>query len=170
MSSSIPTLTNMQVFEVFPQERLTPQYFAEFGDKLPQKLKSGINLFMLEQTGDAEPEPEPTEPAKKLFKCGTEAPSDATDESVKKHKKKRKVEEEEQPVVEEPVIAKKSVKKSSEPRFKLYMKALQDGVLGKKGELIEAQKIPSGTFVHLVKRKKYVKTMIFYENSWVNFG
>ena len=157
MSSSPNALENLQVLEVFPQTRMDPQYFAEFGDKLPQKLKSGTNFFLLQ----AVPEPEES------------IPDVIVEEPPKKPKsKKRKAEEEtiEQPVEESP-IKKKSAKKTAatEPVLKLYLKATQDGVLGKKGELIEAQKIPSGTLLHLVKRKKYVKTMIFYENSWFEY-
>lgn len=161
------TLSTMQVLEVFPQTRAETVYFAELGDKLPQKLKSVVNFFMLQELPEQEEDhmtvPEaPTPPPQ---------PTPSEDESPKTRRRKRKADSDdvpETPKEEEPVV-KKPIRKrqeSTEPVYKLYLKATQDGVLGKKGDLVLAQKIPAGTQIHLAKRKKYVQTMIYYENTW----
>lgn len=153
--------------EVFPQTPLHVKHFAEFGDNLPQKLKSGVSYFLLHVApppdtpvpevvpppSDEEPAAEPTEGKKRRKRkngelCGTGVPEQAPE-----------------PPVETPPPPKKK-KTSTEETYKLYMKAARDGVMGKKGELIEALKIPAGTLLHLVQRKKYVKTMIYYDNLW----
>ena len=154
----------LQVLELFPQTRQVPQYFAEFGEKVPQKLKNGISLFMLIKSDD-KPQTEAL--------AAPPSPAEPTDEPEKKKRKKKKSEEvvveETAAPVEEPekVVKKKAVVVDS--KHQLYLKATQDGVLGKKGELIEAQKIPQGTIVHLVKGKKYKSSLIYYENFWYEF-
>ncbi len=160
MTLAANALENLKVLEVFPQTQ-TPQHFAEFGDKLPQKLKSGINFFLLHVEPEPAPTPEPEEPA--------EPPK-------KRRTTKKKISDElcdtvtglpESPAeVPEKKPLKRKISPVGEVGYKLYLKASQDGVLGKKGELIEAQKIPAGAIIHLVKRKKYVKTVIYYEGVW----
>jgi len=147
----------LQVLELFPQTRQVPQYFAEFGDKLPQKLKNGISLFMLFK------DDEPT------VETAAVSPVATPEESTEPEKKKRRKKKSEDTVEEVEEVAEKVVKKKVVPvdtKHLLYLKATQEGVLGKKGELIEAQKIPQGTIIHLVKGKKYKKTMIYYESFW----
>jgi hypothetical protein len=157
-------IDDLKVLEIFPQSRAVPQYFAEFGEKLPQKLKNGVTLFLLSI---------PTAPAPAAVddKENEVSVENELAEPVKKRKRKSKKEEPVEPEPE-PTVPEKPAKKipvREDPNFKLYLKATQDGVLGKKGELIEAQKIPSGTVVHLVKGRKYVKTKIYYENFWYDF-
>lgn len=165
MTSNTPAL---EILEVFPQTRANPQYFAELGDKLPQKLKSGVTFFMLQQLPELLEDPALPDPS-----APSPPPPSSEEGSPKKRRRKRKGDGEdtaETPKDDEPEKpAKKPIKKkqaNTEPLYKLYLKATQDGVLGKKGELVEAQKIPSGTLIHLVKRRKYVQTMIYYENTW----
>jgi uncharacterized membrane protein len=149
---------SLQVLELFPQTRQVPQYFAEFGDKLPQKLKNGVSLFMLINNNNNN----------ETAAVSADVPTVAEETPEPEKKKRKKAKKSEEVVVEEE-SAEKAVKKKIVPvdtKHQLYLKATQDGVLGKKGELIEAQKIPSGTVVHLVKGKKYKSTLIFYESFW----
>lgn len=165
-------LDSAKVVEIFPQQRINPTYFAEFGEKVPERPKKGSTLFMLHlpdsTTTSATPEPSAPTP---------EPPAPVEEPKRKKKSKKNQSSSDEESIeaiiTEEqqhqaPKKRRRTEKPAPENHWKLYMKATQDGVAGKKGTLIEAQKIPSGTIVHLVKGPKYIQTLMYYEGVWQN--
>lgn len=154
---------DLKVLEVFPQTRQVPQYFAEFGEKLPQKLKNGVSMFLLHTPDGAEPRTED------VVAEAVAEPLASAEPEKKKRKYKKSDEAEVVAAVAEESPKKKARVKKVDTHYKLFLKATQDGILGKKNTLIEAQKIPSGTIIHLVKGYKYVSTMIYYNNFWYDF-
>jgi hypothetical protein len=121
------TENNLEIVELFPATKQSPLYFAEFGPKLPSKLKNAYPYFLHVIEPEIEEEPEETE---------------------------------------EPEPKKRKILAAPETQYKLYMKATMNGKFGSKGQVIPAADIPTGTTIHLIKGKKYYKTMIYFEGQW----
>ena len=121
------TENNLEIVELFPATKQSPLYFAEFGSKLPSKLKNAYPYFLLVTEPEIEEEPEETE---------------------------------------EPETKKRKITHTPETQYKLFMKATMNGKYGSKGQVIPATDIPAGTTIHLIKGKKYYKTMIYFEGQW----
>lgn len=153
-------MTETIVPELFPVD--SEPYFAEFGPKLPAKLKNSTPYFLLttelEEVPPMDPTPAPVEepPAKKQRKRKQEPSLSVTSS-------------EEATSSEEIIPSKKIRVKKVDEKNKLYMKAQTNGKAGSKGETIEALDIPNGTIIHLVKARKYVKSVIYYEAFWYDY-
>lgn len=176
----------LSVYETFPQVRPAGHYFAEFGTKLPQKLKNKIPLFLLFDDGDEKKSSTPTKDESTETQQ-PELPAVADNEiETEKHKKKKRKQQQPRddepppppPPKEEPPKAPSPTPPTTKPKkptpvdekHKLYMKATLSGALGQKGDVIEAHNIPNGVLLHLIKGHKYVKTMIYYENFWYDYS
>lgn len=159
------TSQDLQIVELFPAARQPVQYFAEFGPKLPSKLKNNIPYFMLiveDNDQSTPPIPAPT-PVPVPTPEGPPAKKRKTSKKFDSVESESSIEEEKTPI-KKVVPAKKT-----DEKHVLYMKATLNGVNGVKGDVIVAKEIPAGTLVHLVKSKKYVKTMIYYEGFWFDY-
>lgn len=120
-----------------------PIIIAEFGPNVPQKLRSGINYFMHikedETPTPVEEEQPPVEPPKK--------------------KKRSRKSENTVAAEEEEVATTKKIKRVKvDSKHCLYTRG--------SAPLSVHEALIDGTILHLIKQRKYVRSLVYYDKIW----